>query len=465
MSKGEATLYRPNPYHKRIIVPKQVLLLLEVKQINTLRQTNVNLHKAVYVGKYTYLCKFTLPCIFMYMNSNRPNPYTPGAGHPPKYLAGRHIEIKQFGELLAQDVVMENLVITGLRGIGKTVLLNYLRPIANNQGWAWVGEDCSEQVSVNEETLVVRLLTDIALLTSNIYVTVPQQKLGFAAPEEKQVFLNYDYLINYYQKSPGLVADKLKRVFEHLWESIKSIKGLNGIVFAYDEAQNLSDQSEDRQYPLSLLLDVFQYLQRNQVPFLLVLTGLPPLMTKLVEARTYSERLFRVLVLTRLSKEETVEAIVKPLEKQQEIEKFDKKTVDTIVDSSGGYPYFIQFICKETYDVFLQQKKSGLALRIPIETIMQKLDNSFFLARWQRATERERLILNLIAQYAEQEFGLNEISELTGKYLDKKIMPSQVLRHFKKLTSDGLIYKTRRGNYAFAVPLLESYIKRNYPTK
>lgn len=391
------------------------------------------------------------------------NPYTPSAGHPPKHMAGRQEEIAQFDQLLDQEVVMENLVITGLRGIGKTVLLNNLKPRATSKGWAWVGEDCSEQVSISEESIAVRLLTDTALLTSSVYVTRPKTAIGFnAAEHHEHQYLNYDYLITYYNNAPGLVADKLKRVFEHVWSILSTIEGIRGIVFAYDEAQNLSDQADDRQYPLSLLLDVFQYLQRNNIPFMLVLTGLPTLMTKLVEARTYSERLFRVLTLTRLSDEASVEAIVEPLKNQSEIAGFDDDTVATIVSASGGYPYFIQFICKEAYDVFVQQQRNGIALMLPMDTIMQKLDTSFFLARWQRATERERELLHLIANFAEEEFGLNEVSNLSAEHLGKRIAPSQVLRHFKKLTADGLIYKTRRGNYSFAVPLLERFIKRNH---
>lgn len=290
--------------------------------------------------------------------------------------------------------------------------------------------------------------------------------MGFqSSASEERTYLSYAHLFDYYQQAPGLVADKLKRVFEYVWSVLQHVEGLRGIVFAYDEAQNLSDQSQDRQYPLSLLLDVFQYLQRNQIPFMLILTGLPTLMTTLVEARTYSERLFRVFTLSRLSDEATVDAIVKPLNNQSQITGFDDETVQEIVTASGGYPYFIQFICKEAFDVFVQQQKNGTAMVLPMDTIMQKLDNSFFLARWQRATERERELLFVIANYAGEEFGLNEISDLTLKHAEKKIAPSQVLRHFKKLTGDGLIYKTRRGNYSFAVPLLERFIKRNFSTK
>ena len=87
----------------------------------------------------------------------------------------------------------------------------------------------------------------------------------------------------------------------------------------------------------------------------------------------------------------------------------------------------------------------------------------FFTGRWQRATDRERELMFAIAKGGASEFGLRETSGQTEAYLNKRIAPAQVLRHFKKLIDDGLIYKTRRGNYAFAVPLLENFILRNYP--
>src|SRR5665213_3950410 len=88
------------------------------------------------------------------------NPFRPGAGHMPPYLAGREEEKKEFTKLLSQDVVIANLILTGLRGLGKTVLLETFKPIALAADWLWVGTDMSESMTVSEETLAVRLLAD-----------------------------------------------------------------------------------------------------------------------------------------------------------------------------------------------------------------------------------------------------------------------------------------------------------------
>src|SRR2546421_2290151 len=90
------------------------------------------------------------------------NPFRPGAGHMPPYLAGRQKEKEEFLRLLGQDTVLENLVLTGLRGVGKTVLLDTLKPLAIQRGWLWVGTDFSESISISESRMSVRLMTDLA---------------------------------------------------------------------------------------------------------------------------------------------------------------------------------------------------------------------------------------------------------------------------------------------------------------
>src|SRR5438128_12660356 len=95
------------------------------------------------------------------------NPFRPGAGHMPPYLAGRVQETKEFVRLLQQDIIMENLVLTGLRGTGKTVLLETFKPLAIKERWLWVGTDLSESTSISEERVALRLITDLAVMTSS----------------------------------------------------------------------------------------------------------------------------------------------------------------------------------------------------------------------------------------------------------------------------------------------------------
>lgn len=393
------------------------------------------------------------------------NPFRPGAGHPPPYLAGRDKEKHIFQELLEQQTILQNAILTGLRGIGKTVLLECFKPLANKGNWLWTGTDCSESASVSEQSMAIRLITDIALITSNIEFTLDDKSsIGFNTNNSKKIItLNFEFLTQLYASTPGLVSDKLKKILEIVWLGIENT-GIKGIIFAYDEAQTLSDHAKDKQYPLSLLLDIFQSTQKKGIPFMLVLTGLPTLLTKLIETRTYSERLFRVIMLDRLNEQESRDAILKPIQDKKHPLIFDETAIGIIIKESGGYPYFIQFICKEVYDIFAQQFSGGQNPAVPVDAILQKLDNDFFLGRWAKATDRERELMTLIAKSELREFTINEIMNISLQSGGKPFARALVSQMFRQLIAKGLLYKNRRAKYCFAVPLLEGFILRHKET-
>jgi hypothetical protein len=392
------------------------------------------------------------------------NPFRPGNGHMPPHLAGRNQETDDFKHLLTQDVILQNLVITGLRGIGKTVLLESFKPLAQKQGWLWAGTDCSESVSVNEEAIALRLLTDIALLTSNVKIGDNVTYNASIKPDTSEVYLNFEFLTDLYRTTPGFVSDKLKSTMLVVWQCLQPM-GVKGVVFAYDEAQTLSDHTDEKQYPLSLLLDVFSYVQKNGVPFMLILTGLPTLTTLLVNTRTYSERLFKVFVLDRLTDEASRDAILVPIAKSGHSLQFDEKSVELIVKQSGGYPYFIQFICREVFDIFEQQLSNNQTPSVPIDAIIQKLDNDFFAGRWAKATDREKQLLTLAARESYPEFSVQQLMILSGTASIKPFSGSQISQMLNRLIDAGLVYRGRRASYSFAVPLLEGYIRRCMPTE
>ena len=392
------------------------------------------------------------------------NPFRPGAGHTPPYLAGRQAERAEFQRLLGQTVILENMVLTGLRGVGKTVLLDSFRPLAIERGWIWVGTDLSESTSVSEDNMAIRLCTDLSPITSSVVVeTETVRRVGFeAGTQEVQHTLGYEALMGLYHRIPGLALDKIKGVLEVAWGALSKVPQVRGIIFAYDEAQNLSDQSAKEQYPLSLLLDCFQSLQKKGLPLMLVLTGLPTLFPKLVEARTFSERMFRVLFLQSLERHASEDAIRRPTADSDCPLQLDDDAVATIVTMSGGYPYFIQFICREVYDAFIQRIDRGERASVPVAEIEQKLDTDFFAGRWARATDRQRALLSAIAQLdnCDEEFTVQEVVEASKRVLDKPFSSSHVNQMLVTLASQGLVYKNRHGKYSFAVPLLGRFIRR-----
>ena len=380
----------------------------------------------------------------------------------PPYLAGRTQETEEFQKLLGQKVILENMVLTGLRGVGKTVLLDTFRPLALSERWLWAGTDLSESASISEDTIALRLITDLSVVTSNFVVASEVRKsFGFSSDNYiTQTTLNYATLMELFDSVPGLLADKLKTVLEFVWECIGD-HGVSGIVFAYDEAQTMSDHSQKEQYPLSLLLDVFQSIQKKSIPFMLVLAGLPTLFPRLVEARTFAERMFRVVFLDGLENDDSREAVVRPIDNQNCPVRLTEDSIKVIVDISGGYPYFIQFICKEAYDIFVQQHKSGEHFFVPYDEITRKLDNDFFAGRWSRASDRQRDLLRVIASLpnCDEEFTVQEAVE-KAKSLEKPFSSSHVNQMLVTLSNMGLVYKNRHGRYSFAVPLLGQYISR-----
>ncbi|MGB6041809.1 MAG: hypothetical protein WBF93_01515 [Pirellulales bacterium] len=388
------------------------------------------------------------------------NPFRPGAGHMPPYLAGRKSERNEFLRLLAQDIVLENMVLTGLRGVGKTVLLDTFKPNAMSAGWLWVGTDLSETTSLSESHICIRMLADLSVVTSSVTLDRHQeQRIGFGERSTVERKFDFGTMSALFSDTPGLSSDKLKAVLETAWEVLQP-HSIRGIVFAYDEAQNMKDHAAKHQYPLSLMLDVFQSIQKKGIPFMLLLTGLPTLFPKLVEARTFSERMFHVVFLDRLDESESRDAIVKPVQKLPSQTQMNKESVELVIGDSGGYPYFIQFICREVYDVFLQS--TGENLSVPIIDIKRKLDTDFFSGRWAKATDRQRELLTLVAHLpnCDTEFTIQAVSELSKQMLEKPFSNSQISNMFVKLGAAGLVYKNRHGKYSFAVPMLGEFIQR-----
>ena len=391
------------------------------------------------------------------------NPYKAGAGHSPPYLAGRKKEVEQFRKYLQQEEITKNVILTGLRGVGKTVLMDdKYKPEAISAGWVWVGSDFSESAFLSEENLCVRLLTDLSVFSSNLTLSRPSETFGFNAPSVVPLAIDFNFLWTTFQATPGLTSDKLKATFEVVWKAAND-RGTRGIIFAYDEAQVVSDQKDKDQYPLAVLLETFQSLQRKGARLLLLLTGLPTLFPRLVESRTYAERMFDVQEIGRITKDASRDAILKPLDKNAWI--FSNPAVETIINTADGYPYFIQFICRQAFDWKMANPGDG---PIPIKPIVDQLDTNFFGGRWETLTDRQRDLLYCIAKCptADEEFTVSEIVAASKSVDDssdvKPFVAGDVSQVLPRLIDKGLIYKNRHGKYSFAVPLFSRFINRTF---
>lgn len=395
------------------------------------------------------------------------NPYRPGAGHQPPFLAGRMSEQDYFRRLLRQGFTTQNILVTGLRGFGKTVLLDQLRRLAVSDGWLWVGNDLSESSALSEERLALRILTDLAGAFSDRMST--GEKLGQSTTEPSAGEMTFDALKSLYERSPGLPSDKLKAVVMRAGAVINRAR-LSGLIFAYDEAQCLADHAARNEFPMSMLIETVAALQRNagSSPCLLVLSGLPQVFEQLTETRTYTERMFHVMTLERLSRADTDLAIRGPLSKLMPPLHATDRVIEKAVDLSGGYPFLIQFFGKELVDGLL---RNGGVIRddqFPDPDCMERLDAGLFAARWNKTTDKQRWFLGLIASRGGWEgidFSAQDVALLSISEGDERLTNAQCSQALQALVERGLLYRTRHGRFAFTVPMSEAMILRRLDTE
>jgi hypothetical protein len=390
-----------------------------------------------------------------------PNPFRPGNGLIPPYLAGRIKEIEEFENIfLNQLPIQSNLVLSGLRGVGKTVLLNAFKEKAIRKGWIWAGNDMSASAGVDEHTIGIRLITDISNALPEISLTfigASDLKVNFLVTEK---YLTPKVVSAFYDKEPVLEVDKLKHTLELIWDNIKA--KAKGVVIAYDEAQTLVDKPTDKQYPLSMLLEAISHLQRKGIPYLLVLVGLPTLYPNLIACRTYSERMFRQISLSNLSNTDSEDVITKPLEELKESIQIEGEDLVKIVQLSKGNPYFIQFLGKEVYDYYTQQKAIGSKKpKVIYERIFSKLDDDFYQARYDRATEKQKSLLNIISKVkgADEKFAVKDVIN-ASKEFGQPLKSTAIILMLISLMEIGLVFKNGRGQYSFALPMFAQFLIR-----
>jgi hypothetical protein len=168
--------------------------------------------------------------------------------------------------------------------------------------------------------------------------------------------------------------------------------------------------------------------------------------------------------LDPLNEQQTTEAIRKPIEQSKFPVKVTSESLRLIWEITRGYPYFIQYVCREAFDVWVQAIDHKEAPpRIPVQEITRKLDSDFFAGRWAKTSDRQRDLLRVIALLptCDSEFTVQEVVESSAnKTMEKQFSSSHINQMLYSLSEAGLIYKNRHGKYSFAVPLLGDFIRR-----
>jgi len=386
----------------------------------------------------------------------RINPYTPNAGAPPPALVGRDPELGNFEillERLRRGYPEQSLLITGLRGVGKTVLLGAFEGRAQNSGWVTVSAEISkdDELGPRIANLVRRALFQVApkaSWTDRVKRAAGVLKsFSLTIASDGSVTAGVDVEAVEGLADTGTLSDDLTDLLVALGEGAKERE--TGVVFLLDEVQFLRAREFE-----ALIAALHRTVQR-QLPITLVGAGLPQLPRLAGEAKSYAERLFRFPQIGRLSPPEAEVALAQPASDLGVA--FDPDAIDVIVEYTEGYPYFIQEYGKIVWNLAPEGEPISSSIAEEAQRAVEaKLDESFFRVRAERTTELELRYLRAMAELGPGEQTAGEVAEMMGRK-SEQLGPTRA-----RLIDKGLIYTTGHGRGAFTVPQFDRYMRRNY---
>jgi hypothetical protein len=383
-------------------------------------------------------------------------------GLDPPYLADRAAELDRFDKYLAGfPTFPRNVRLTGLRGVGKTVLLQHYAAAAEARGWVVVRRECSEHLQ-NESTFALALVEDCRSAVEHSSRTLALRQRSTAAARRALDLLGGLTVTlegvtlavkppTYATRQPAVLEDQLFQALELACEGATGARR-PGVLFCYDEAQELSDVPRRRQFPLGLFLASVARAQRSGLAVMLVVCGLPTLTDNLARAKSYSERMFQAELLDALRPPEDVLAFTRPF--QSAGRGVDTGVIESVRRDTGGYPFHIQFfgaLLWEACSPWAAITHADFMRHRP--TILRALDGAFFDARLARTTLRERRVLRAVALGG-------EITSLQS-VRERLSLPNRRMQPLiAGLEAKGLLYRPERGRLAFTVPLFGDYLRR-----
>ncbi len=386
------------------------------------------------------------------------SPFTPGVGIDPAFLAGREDVIEGYRRRLADgSAIGKNVIVSGLRGVGKTVLLKRLASEAALAGWVPVTRELTRR-SNRESELVHGLLAEVALRLKGVTISRQQTKIGLGGVSDKVIEeINLDHLMSVFEKHPGDKGDKLLRTISYVADIVTRLKK-SGMVFLLDEFQVLEDDGDN--FSLSLVLDAASRLQSStscHVHF--VLAGLPTLMAKSIEAKPHVERLFpNVVTLGALDDKSTRQAIVEPLKQSQVPKRFAPDLLDLLVHETAGYPYFIQYFADVAFSTFDHSPVARKDFEEILPEVHARLDESFFAGRLQTLTSKERAVILATAKIPAP-FTPTQVVEAVRSF-GADVTMGAIQQYLLVFQNKNVIFKVRRGAYDYALPLFGGFLKR-----
>lgn len=392
------------------------------------------------------------------------NPYAPGAGQRPPELAGRDEQLETFRvvlERISRGRPERSVVLTGLRGVGKTVLLNALRSTAVRARWGTGKFEARPDQSIRRP------------LAAALHMAV--RELGHPRGEELDHVLGVLKAFAQREQPGARIRDRWNPGIDvpaltgradsgdmeiDLVELLTDVGGLaadigRGVAVFIDEMQDLGPED------VSAICAACHELSQSALPVIVVGAGLPHLPAVLSASKSYSERLFRYQRIDRLPRPAADAALQVPA--RDEGAEFDDGALAAMYDATGGYPYFIQAYGKVVWDVAPQSPITAEDVRVAAPEAEAELAVGFFGSRYERATPGEREYLRAMADLAAEQSPEDRdetesvLTSDVAKYLGRK--PQSLSPARDALLKKGLIYSGERGRIAFTVPHFGRYLR------
>jgi DNA-binding transcriptional ArsR family regulator len=384
------------------------------------------------------------------------NPFRPGVGLRPLHLAGRDSAIGRFLAMLrAAPEIPANMRMTGLRGVGKSVLLKELADRATDAGWEPALLEL--QPSHNTDQGIHEALAALTATTREAISRAQRLKAaaGKAAQAAGGLGMSWgDISISYAAGSKPGDEDLAKALFDTTDLALR--KGRQGIVLLLDEAQVIRDERDrDGEHPLSNLISAVAVLQRAEVPMGLVVCGLPTLTGNMLRARSYTERMFRGEPVDSLRGDEATKAFVEPLAETEVIA--EDVVVEAVVEEVEGYPYFIQLWGAELWDAAMAAGTGVLTqplLEAARPEIYRRLDIDFYEPRVATLTPAEQDVLLASVECPYPPLIVSTLNEIVEK------SPGNVNVLLGRLVESGVLYRIRQGQYEYTAPKFREYLER-----
>lgn len=382
------------------------------------------------------------------------NPYTPDMGVPPPFLAGRDPELEYFDEIieqLAAGGTQKHLVLVGLRGVGKTVLLNEFEERCGASGWPGESKELTDKsriahVVANAARKALLQMSYTKRAGDAIRRSMRVLK-AFAITFGDEIAIKIDVDQTQGVADSGDLAEDMRDLLVEIGDA--ALAHDVGFPLILDELQNLPQDE------LEALIIGLHRAKQKRLPIALVAGGLPLLPELTGEAKTYAERGFEFRAIGPLSEKAAHEALTEPAKRHRI--KWAKNAADRISEITEGYPFFIQEYGRRIWRLGDSSTITLAQVRAAEPLVLEYLDSSFFSQRLGKLPAGERAYVSAMADLGD---GPQRSGDVAAK-LGKAVQGVSVVR--QRLLDAAIIYAPDRGTVDFTVPMCADHIRRNYP--